>query len=398
VTEDLTRINQYHKERFIFILDEWDAVFHMPFVKEVDKERYLLFLKNLLKGNAYVELVYMTGILPIAKYSSGSELNEFQEYTMATKEMYSSYFGFTEEEVDELHARYMTFERHPRVSREDLRLWYNGYHTVSGIRMYNPRSVVCALSDNQISNYWTSSGPYDEIYYYIEKNVAAVRDELALMVSGIPIEAKVQEYAATSMRLNTRDEIFSAMVVYGFLSYEAGKVSIPNKELMDKFCDMMKKEASLGYVFRLAKESERMLKATKNGDVATMLEILEYVHDTEIPLLNYNNETDLTAMVNLIYLSARDYYTVRREDKAGRGFVDFIFDPINKADDCIILELKINHTAEEAITQIKEKKYGMYFKGKLGEENSYTGRILAVGIAYDKEGKNHSCKVEELFL
>ena len=396
VAEDLTRVNQQKKERFIFILDEWDAVFHMSFVSDKDKEKYLAFLKNLMKGNAYMEFAYMTGILPIAKYSSGSELNDFQEYTMAAKEMYSSYFGFTENEVDELYGRYLKLEKHPKVSCDDLYLWYDGYHTVSGKRMYNPRSVVCALSDNQISNYWTSSGPYDEIFYYIEKNVAEVRDDLALMISGISVPAKVQEYAATSMNLSTRDEIFSAMVVYGFLSYEDGKVCIPNKELADKFRDMLKKESSLGYVYRLAKESDRMLKATKAGDTAVMLEILEYAHDTEIPLLSYNNETDLTAVVNLVYLSARDSYVIQREDKAGRGYVDFIFYPVKKDDDCIILELKVDHTAAEAIQQIKDRKYALRFSRKIGEEPRYTGRILAVGIAYEKESKKHSCIVEVL--
>lgn len=61
--------------------------------------------------------------------------------------------------------------------------------------MYNPRSVVLALTNNNIGNYWISSGPYDEI--------------------------------------------FSAMIVYGFLSYENGEVRIPNKELMNKFDDMI---------------------------------------------------------------------------------------------------------------------------------------------------------------
>lgn len=75
------------------------------------------------------------------------------------------------------------------------------------------------------------------------------------MVSGTPVPAKVQECAATSMNLATKDEIFSAMVVYGFLSYRDGYVSIPNKELLDKFADMLQKEPSLGYVHRLAKES-----------------------------------------------------------------------------------------------------------------------------------------------
>lgn len=62
------------------------------------------------------------------------------------------------------------------------------------------------------------------------------------MTAGEAVPVKVREYAATSMSLSTRDEIFSAMVVYGFLSYEDGKVSIPNKELMEKFVEMLQKE------------------------------------------------------------------------------------------------------------------------------------------------------------
>lgn len=54
-----------------------------------------------------------------------------------------------------------------------------------------------------------------------------------------PKQAKVREYAAASMNLSTKNEIFSAMVVYGFLSYENGKVRIPNKELMECLEDQL---------------------------------------------------------------------------------------------------------------------------------------------------------------
>ena len=217
------------------------------------------------------------------------------------------------------------------------------------------------------------------------------------MAAGESVPVKIREYAATSQNLKTKEEIFSAMVVYGFLTCEKGRVSIPNKELMDKFADMLMKETSLGYVYNLAKESTKMLNATLHGDTETMCQILEKVHNTEIPLLSYNNETELTAVVNLVYLAARDRYRVEREDKAGIGYVDFIFYPeIDKSADAIILELKVNHTPEEAINQIKEKKYALKFEEKLGEKRKYTGRVLAVGIGYDKETKKHHCKVEVL--
>lgn len=375
--------------RFLFVFDEWDFIFHKDFITEKDKAAYLDFLSNLLKDQPYVELAYMTGILPIAKYSSGSELNMFTEYTMAEKIKYSSYFGFSEEEVDELFHRYQRLTNNPRITRRELCRWYDGYRTPAGIRLYNPRSVICALSDNQLSNYWTNSGPYDEIFYYVKHNIDDIRDSLALMAAGESVPAKVQEYAATSMELKTKDNIISAMVVYGFLSCENNQVSIPNKELMDQFADMMKREPSLGYVYRLAKESDRMLQATLAEDTAAMLEILEYAHNTEIPLLSYNNETELTAVVNLVYLSARDTYRIEREDKAGIGYADFMFYPENKKADCIILELKVGHTPEDAIQQIIDRKYALRF-------TEYTGRILAVGISYDKKTKRHSCKIKVL--
>ena len=115
-----------------------------------------------------------------------------------------------------------------------------------------------------------------------------------------------------------------------------------------------------------------MLQATLAGDTETMEKILEYVHHKEIPMMHYNSETELAGMVNLIYLAARDSYRVEREDKAGTGYVDFIFYPATDSSaDCLILELKVNATPKEAIRQIKDHRYALRFAGKLGEERRY---------------------------
>ena len=397
VWDILSQVFNRTGHKFIFVMDEWDAVFHMSFVTEKDRENYLLFLKLLLKGQSYVELAYMTGVLPVAKYSDGSELNMFLEYNMATRVRFSEYFGFSDEEVDMLYRRYLKRTKKPKITRDDLREWYDGYHTAAGDRLYNPRSVVCALTDNQISNYWVSSGKYDSVFTYIRYNVDEIQNDLALMFAGEKIPSGIQEYAATAQELNTKEEIYSAMVVYGLLTYDCGMVFIPNKELMGSYAAMMKKEKSLGYVYRLANISSQMLQATLAGDTKTMSEIIQYAHNTETPILSYNNETELSAIINLVYLAARDQYKVEREDKAGKGYVDFIFYPVRYDQDGIILELKVNHTPEEAIAQIKEKEYALRFRGKISEKSKYTGRILAVGISYNKETKEHSCKVEELY-
>lgn len=396
VWDQLSQIFEETGEKFLFVLDEWDAVFHMRFLTESEKKEYLQFLKLLLKGRSYVELAYMTGVLPIGKYSSGSELNMFLEYNMATKEKFSEYFGFLDDEVDVVYQQYVQAAKKPKITREDLREWYDGYYTAGGARVYNPRSVACALLDNELSNYWTSSGPYDEIFFYIRNDIEHIKDDLALMVSGERIRVKIDNFAACSMELNTKSQIYSAMVVYGLLTYTDGKVLIPNKELMMKYEELLQRETSLGYVYQLARKSDQMLDATLAGDVETMAEILQYAHNTETPILSYNHETELSAVVNLVYLSARDRYRVEREDKAGKGYVDFIFYPVNKNDDGLILELKVDDTPEEAVRQIKEKEYALRFAGKLGQPSEYKGRILAVGIGYNKAAKEHACKVEVL--
>jgi hypothetical protein len=124
---------------------------------------------------------------------------------------------------------------------------------------------------------------------------------------------------------------------------------------------------------------------------------MKYAHDTESPLLSYNSESELTVLVSLVYLAARDTYRVEREDKAGTGYVDFIFYPeADRTADGIILELKVDHTAEEALQQIKDRNYALKFEAKIGETPRYQGRILGVGIAYDRGTKEHTCKIEVL--
>ena len=386
----------YDGQKFIFVMDEWDNIFHRDFVTENDKKSFLLFLSNLLKDHAYVAMSYMTGILPISKYSSGSELNMFMEFKMTSMEVFGEYFGFTDEEVDNLYEKYLHLCKTPQVSRERLREWYDGYFTVSGKRLYNPRSVVMALRFNQISNYWTSSGPYDEIFYYIQNDISQIKNDLALMVSGEGIKAKVDEFAASAMELKSKNQIYSAMVVYGLLTFNNGKVFIPNKELMLKYEELLQNERSLGYVYQLAQISDQMLEATLSGDTQRMANILQYAHNTESPILSYNNEIELSAIVNLVYLSARNKYQIEREDKAGKGYVDFIFYPWNVSEPCIILELKVDSSPEEAIQQIRDKDYILRFRGKLGENRNYTGKILGVGISYDRETKEHQCKIEIL--
>lgn len=135
-----------------------------------------------------------------------------------------------------------------------------------------------------------------------------------------------RNFSVTNTELNTKNQIYSAMVVYGLLTYdeEENEVFIPNRELMEKYRGLLMSNNSLGYVHRLAKESVRMMKATLAGDVDTMAEILQYAHNTETPILSYNNEIELSAIVNLVYLAARNKYRKRTKPEKGTWILFFI--------------------------------------------------------------------------
>jgi hypothetical protein len=238
-------------EKFIFIIDEWDYIFNNNLFTLKDRNGFLEFLKNLLKDKPYVELAYMTGVLPIAKYSSGSALNMFREYNMLNDKKYDKYFGFTISETKNL------CNKQNKISLDELKDWYNGYKTCSGIDILNPRSVVCALNDGDCQSYWTSTGPMDEISYYIKNNIEAVRDDIVRMVSDLPVKVLLEGYGAERISLNTREEILSAMTVYGFLSYYNKVLSIPNKELKMKF-NYSLRNSQMGGISKLILRSDQM--------------------------------------------------------------------------------------------------------------------------------------------
>ena len=93
-------------------------------------------------------------------------------------------------------------------------------------------------------------------------------------------------------------------------------------------------------------------------------------------------------VVALAYYSARKDYAIIRELPSGKGFADMVFLPgKNSGKPALIVELKWDKTADAAIAQIKKKRYVQAIE-------NYTGKILLVGVNYDKKTKKHQCLIE----
>ena len=134
-----------------------------------------------------------------------------------------------------------------------------------------------------------------------------------------------------------------------------------------------------------------LLEATVKGEADKVAKYLHYIHNSEIPILKYNDENSLASVVTLTYLAARDTYRVEREEKSGKGYIDFSFHPRRQRDMPFILELKKNDTVDNALKQIKEKEYYVKFRKEYRDRE-----ILLVAICYDFDTKEHTCKIEKI--
>ena len=229
----------------------------------------------------------------------------------------------------------------------------------------------------------------DEVSEYLKYNTLEIREDEIEMMADEEIDIIInEEFRAGQKKTKTKEEIYSAMIILGFLSYHDGYLKIPNRELMKEFEKALRDE-SFGYVSNIIEKSRNMLKATVNRDTETIENILHDIHNSEIPILQYNDENSLSCVLTLAYLSARDTYRVEREEKSGKGYADFTFHPRRKRDTAFIVELKKDESVDRALEQIKEKEYVQKFKSENNE-------VLTVAICYDSKSKNHSCKIEKI--
>ena len=365
---------------FIFVIDEWDCIFR-EYQKDTEaQKKYLDYLRNLLKDQPYVELAYMTGILPIRKYGTHSAINMFDEISMLNSEPYSCFMGFTEKEVEDLCKQF-------KVSYETMKDWYDGYHLTKKISTFSPRSVVSAITRGSFSNYWTQTETYEALKIYIDMNYDGLKDAIIRLLAGESVLINPERFQNDMTSFAGKDDVLTLMIHLGYLGYnrEDSTCYIPNKEVRSSFVNAIDQK-NMGTTAIALENSQNLLKATLNKDEEKVAEYIEEAH-LETSHLTYNDENALAYTISLAYYTARDRYTVVREYPGGKGFADLVFIP-KKDEPAMIVELKWDESAETALTQIKEKKYP---KGL----EKYRDNLLLVGISYDRKSRKHTCRIEK---
>ena len=385
LSEALEKIYAKTEKQFIFLIDEWDCVMRERQESEELQKQYLDFLRNLLKDQPYVALAYITGILPVKKYGLHSALNMFREYSMTNQRNFEEYTGFTEEEVKALCERFgMDFA--------EAGSWYDGYKFKKYEHVYNPKSVVEAMSCQEYSNYWTSTETYEALKVYIDMDFDGLRSDVVQMLGGGKVRVNTRSFQNDMRNFRTKDDVLTLLIHLGYLAYESGteEAFIPNKEIVGEFENAMS-VSGWPEIMRILKASDRLLEDTLNGEADSVALALDRAHTEAASILTYNDENSLACAIGLAYYSARKDYRLIRELPAGHGFADIVFLPLPSVKKpALVVELKYDRTASAAIQQIRDRHYTQALEG-------YVGEILLVGINYDKDDANkpHSCVIEK---
>lgn len=381
----LLKICEAIQKQFILIIDEWDAICRENSIDTKVMDKYVDWLRRLFKGmnaSRVFAAVYMTGILPIKRYDTQSALNNFWEYSMIMPRQLDKYFGFTMEETMSLADKYgMDFD--------ELAKWYDGYQIGNQSSIFNPSSVIQAVTSGVCESYWASTAAYDAVANYINMDYEGLHDDIIDMIAGGKCKVNVKGFKNDLWDVSSRDDVLTVLIHLGYLSYDRNtqQCYIPNREVSDEMDNAVRKNNWKPVMEAIAK-SERLLQDLLGGKEDAVAAGVEKVHRDNISILKYNDENALACVISLAFYTARNDYHVHREYPSGDGYADIVMIPrknVNKP--AIVIELKYNQATDTTISQIKRKHY----PDKLAE---YSGDILLVGINYSTDTKVHNCTIE----
>lgn len=388
LSDALSRVKDRTGQKFVVIIDEWDVIIRDGTITESVQDEYLNFLRGMFKGvepTKYIQLAYLTGILPIKKEKAQSAVNNLDEFTMLQADELAPYIGFTEAEVKNLCEKYdREFDK--------VKKWYDGY-LLNGYQVYNPKAVVSIMTKGRFRSYWSETGSYEVVIPLICMNYDGLKNAIIEMLAGSEVKVDTATFKNDPAKIQNRDDVITYLIHLGYLGYNEDNETafVPNEEIRQELITAVR-SSSWDELIAFQQESRNLLMATLARNERQVAFAIDKIHSEYASTIQYNDENSLSSTIAIAYLGAMQYYFKPvRELPTGLGFADFVFIPkpeYKNTYPALVVELKWNKGPETALQQIKNKRYPESIL-------NYTGDILLVGINYDKDSKEHQCIIEK---
>ena len=366
----------YYGKQVILLIDEYDV----PMAKAGAKSYYNEMLdvigtmmSQALKDNTVLKFSVITGCLRISKENIFTGANDFVADSIAD-EKFSSFFGFTDEEVRTLLENTGNLEYSDQIKK-----WYDGY-CFGKTEIYCPWDVLCYLnklafeSESEPENFWENTSHNDIIRTFLSCEGMDVTDSFEKLLAGETIEVNITENLTYENLTDSEENLWSVLYLTGYLTKDIknpvnGKtkafLKIPNAEIMDIF----RKSVVRWFDERIAvRDRSELFKALWNEDAGRLSDLIsELLFET----ISYHDYAESFYHAFLAGLFANAGYIVESNYESGLGRPDLVIKDKKKRR-AVIMEMKIADSAESmqkaeerALNQIEEMRYadGMYAQG-----------------------------------
>lgn len=378
-------LHKHYDKECVIIIDEYDTPIQQGHLCDFYNE-IVDFMRNFfsggLKDNPHLAFGFLTGILRVAKESIFSGMNNLKTNSILDNN-YSSYFGFTNEEVRDMLAYYDYEDKYQEICE-----WYDGYR-FGNSEIFNPWSVINYISDQCFPKaFWQSTGSNDIIGEIIGAATPEINENLYKLLCGNTITT----YADTSVIYpevqSNPYSIYSFLLVAGYLKVAAiypqndgnfmCDVAIPNKEILYVYEKEVLNRTNQNNV------SISVHQAIFSKDANKLQSLLEDFMLKSISTMDGASEAFYHGMMLGLCAVLGSQYQVRSNRESGLGRFDIELLPMVKNMPGFIFELKhtkdmnidLDSLADSALRQIDNMKYDAELKA-FGVDD-----IVKIGIAF----------------
>ena len=375
-------LHKHYNKECVIIVDEYDTPIQQGHLCDFYNE-IVDFMRNFfsggLKDNPHLAFGFLTGVL---KESIFSGMNNLKTNSILDNS-YSSYFGFTNEEVKDLLAYYEYEDKYQEILE-----WYDGYR-FGNTEIFNPWSVINYISDQCFPKaFWQSTGSNDIIGEIIGTATPEITENLYKLFCGNTITTYVDTSVIYPEVQNNPYSIYSFLLVAGYLKVAAiypqndgnymCDVAIPNKEILYVYEKEVLNRTNQNNV------SISIHQAIFSKDARKLQSLLEDFMLKSISTMDGANEAFYHGMMLGLCAVLGSQYKVRSNRESGLGRFDVELLPMMQGIPGFIFEFKhtkdinvdLDSLANSALKQIDDMKYDTELKD-FGVKN-----IVKIGIAF----------------
>ena len=385
----MKRAGERHNSLVAVIIDEYDA----PLLDALDQPELLEDLRNVMQeffiplkaADPIMKFCFITGITKFSQLSIFSTINNLKNISMLPR--FSTLCGITDEEIDtqlkeDIAMMAEEMEATPEVVREKLRLMYDGYHfTKRSKAVYNPYSLFNALSDNDLQNYWFSTGTPR----FLLSQMKHFRTDITAMDN---IEAAASEFDLPTEAMTNALPLLYQSGYLTIKNYDAESdvytLSIPNKEvrmgftegLLPVYIGIEGGPVQRGFALKFWNALKKHDIELAMNEMRSYLAQLPYVEGFKKKLSEVSNAEGFYEWSLYLIFSMLNVYVVTQQKCAG-GRVDMV---VHMPDTIYVVELKINGTAQDALDQINSRNYALQYA-------TSEKKVVKVGVRFSTESK-----------